>query len=46
MDSGNSLTTEMLVKRILNRSLEYRERNSKKEAKEKAAYKAFVESRK
>ena len=43
--SGNSLTTEMLVQRILSRRLDYEERNSKKEAKEMAAYQAFVKSR-
>ena len=43
--SGNSLTTEMLVQRILSRRLDYEERNTKKEAKEMAAYQAFVKSK-
>ncbi len=42
IDSGNSLTTEMLVQRILARRLEYEERNKKKEAKEKAAFEALM----
>ena len=41
IDSGNSLTTEMLVQRILARRLEYEERNQKKEKKEQAAYEAL-----
>jgi len=45
VDSGNSLTTEMLVQRILSRRLDYEERNSKKEAKEMAAYEAFVKAK-
>ena len=45
VESGNSLTTEMLVQRILSRRLDYEERNSKKEAKEMAAYEAFVKSK-
>ena len=42
IDSGNSLTTEMLVQRILARRLEYEERNKKKEIKEKAAFEALM----
>jgi len=34
VESGNSLTTEMLVQRIVSRRLEYEERNRKKEVKE------------
>ena len=41
IDSGNSLTTEMLVQRILDRRMEYQERNQKKEKKEKAAFEAL-----
>jgi len=41
VDSGDSLTTEGLVKRILARRLEYEERNAKKEKKELAAYEAL-----
>ena len=37
VESGNSLTTVMLVQRILSRRLDYEERNTKKEA--------FVKSR-
>jgi len=36
VDSGNSLTTEKLVQRILARRMEYQERNRKKEEKELA----------
>lgn len=42
INSENSLTTEMLVQRILKRRLEYEERNKKKEKKEKAAYEALM----
>ena len=45
LDSGNSLTTEMLVQRILNKRLEYQERNRKKEKKELAAFEAFEKSK-
>ena len=40
--SGNPLTTEMLVQRIVARRLDYEKRNEKKEKKEKAAYEAFM----
>ena len=43
--SGNSLTTEKLVQRIVERRLDYENRNSKKEAKEKAAYEAYMKSK-
>jgi ethanolamine-phosphate cytidylyltransferase len=42
--SGNELTTEKLVQRIVSRRLDYEQRNEKKEAKEKAAYEAFVKA--
>lgn len=42
IDSENSLTTEMLVQRILARRMEYEERNAKKEKKEKAAFEALM----
>jgi len=45
VESGNSLTTEMLVQRILSRRLDYEERNSKKEKKEMAAYEAYVKAK-
>ena len=44
IDSGNELTTGKLVERILARRLEYEERNKKKEAKERAAYEAFMKT--
>ena len=44
IDSHNDLTTEKLVERILARRLVYEERNKKKEAKEKAAYEAFMKT--
>ena len=40
--SGNPLTTEMLVQRIVARRLDYEKRNEKKEKKEKAAYDAYM----
>ena len=43
--SGNGLTTEKLVQRIVERRLDYENRNAKKEAKEKAAYEAYVKSK-
>jgi ethanolamine-phosphate cytidylyltransferase len=42
IDSGNGLTTEKLVERILTRRMDFEERNRKKEAKELAAYDAFM----
>jgi len=45
VDSGNNLTTEKLVQRILARRLDYEERNQKKEAKEMAAYEAFMKAK-
>jgi len=44
LDSGNSLTTEILVQRILSKRMEYQERNKKKEAKEVAAFEAYTKS--
>ena len=46
IDSGNTLTTEILVQRILNKRMEYQERNKKKEAKEIAAIEAFTKHHK
>ena len=40
--SGNALTTEKLVQRIVERRMDYESRNAKKEAKEKAAYEAYL----
>ena len=44
--SGNALTTEKLVQRIVARRLDYEDRNAKKEAKEIAAYQALVRQKK
>lgn len=44
VDSGNELTNEKLVERILSRRLEYEARNAKKEKKETAAYEALMRS--
>jgi ethanolamine-phosphate cytidylyltransferase len=41
VSSGNALTTEKLVQRIVERRLDYENRNAKKEQKELAAYEAF-----
>lgn len=40
IDSGNSMTTEKIVQRIIQNRLEYEKRNSKKEAKEVAIFEA------
>ena len=40
--SGNDLTTEILVERILSRRLDFEARNKAKEKKEIAAYEALV----
>ncbi len=42
MKSGHALTTEKLVHRILERRLDYENRNAKKEKKELAAYNALM----
>lgn len=42
VSSGNGLTTEKLVQRIVERRLDYENRNAKKEKKEIAAYQAFI----
>ena len=43
--SGNDLTTEKLVQRIVARRLEYEIRNEKKEKKERAAFEAFEKAK-
>lgn len=43
--SGNDLTTERLVQRIVAKRLEYEIRNEKKEKKEMAAYKAYEKAK-
>jgi hypothetical protein len=40
--SGNDLTTEILVERILSRRLDFEARNKAKEKKELAAFEALV----
>ena len=45
VQSGNELTTELLVERILARRLDFVERNKQKEKKEMAAYEAMVKSK-
>lgn len=41
VDSGNDMTTEKIVQRIIQNRLEYEKRNSKKEAKEVALFEAL-----
>ena len=43
--SGNDLTTERLVQRIVAKRLEYEIRNEKKEKKEMAAFEAWEKSK-
>ena len=43
--SGNDLTTERLVQRIVAKRLEYEVRNEKKEKKEMAAFQAWEKSK-
>lgn len=45
VNSGNSLTTEKLVQRIVERRLDYEKRNARKEEKEIAAYEALQKSK-
>ena len=45
VQSGNSLTTEKLVQRIVERRLDYENRNAKKEKKEILAYEAFMKAK-
>lgn len=45
IESGNELTTEKLVQRIVARRMAYIERNEKKEKKEKEAYDAYIKSK-
>jgi hypothetical protein len=42
VESGNSLTTELLVQRILSRRMEFEQRNIQKEKKELAAIDALA----
>ncbi|XP_024938708.1 ethanolamine-phosphate cytidylyltransferase isoform X6 [Cephus cinctus] len=46
LNSGNDMTTEKIVERIILHRLEYENRNLKKEKKELDAYEAFTRSRK
>jgi ethanolamine-phosphate cytidylyltransferase len=41
IDSGNDMTTDKIVERIILNRLDYEKRNSKKEAKEVALYEAL-----
>ncbi|TRY63050.1 hypothetical protein TCAL_10983 [Tigriopus californicus] len=45
VNSGNSLTTEKLVQRIVERRLDYENRNARKEEKEIAAFEALQRSK-
>lgn len=45
VNSGNDMTTDKIVDRIIRNRLEFEERNKKKEAKEIAAYEAFEKSK-
>lgn len=45
VDSGNDMTTEKIVDRIISHRLEYEKRNLKKEQKELAAYNALRKSK-
>ncbi|XP_011153206.1 ethanolamine-phosphate cytidylyltransferase isoform X1 [Harpegnathos saltator] len=46
LDSGNDMTTEKIVERIILHRLEYENRNIRKEKKELAAYEALMKSKK
>lgn len=46
IDSGNTITTEQIVERIIKNRLEYEERNLKKEKKEVAIIEAIAKSQK
>lgn len=46
IDSGNTITTEQIVERIIKNRLEYEERNLKKEKKENALIEAMAKSQK
>jgi ethanolamine-phosphate cytidylyltransferase len=41
LDSGNDMTTDKIVDRIIRHRIDYEERNKKKEKKENDAYEAF-----
>ncbi len=45
ISSGNELTTEKLVQRIVSRRMDFESRNAKKEKKEMAAYEAYMKSK-
>lgn len=45
IDSGNSLTTKDIVERIISHRLEYEKRNKKKQDKEAAVHKIFMEKK-
>lgn len=45
IDSGNSMTTEKLIQRIINRRIDFEDRNVRKEAKERAAFETLQQSK-
>lgn len=45
MDSGNDMTTQRIVERIIEHRLDYEVRNNKKEKKEKAAFAAYMKAK-
>merc|ERR1739848_281306 len=46
LPSGNDMSTELIIHRIIQNRLRYKERNKKKEQKEIAAYKAEQQRKK
>ncbi|MCL4146640.1 UNVERIFIED_CONTAM: hypothetical protein GTU68_015595 [Idotea baltica] len=45
IDSGNHMTTQRIVERIIEHRMDYEIRNMKKEKKERAAYQAYLSSK-
>ncbi|CAL4093672.1 unnamed protein product, partial [Meganyctiphanes norvegica] len=45
LDSGNDMTTQRIVERIIEHRLDYEVRNNKKEKKEKAAFAAYIKAK-
>lgn len=45
LDSGNTMTTQKIVERIINQRLEFEKRNKKKEEKEIASYNALMKQK-
>lgn len=46
IESGNNMTTELIVERIISHRIEYEHRNKKKEKRELEAYEAYQRSKK